>query len=105
MSAGAGGLAGAANRIIARGFDGRWDELESMALPDAAAVLVGDNHDAARAVWAAATGHGEVLVASRTRVTPDLADDLRSAGLAVVDGTTVEPPTTRRDAAPAASGC
>lgn len=98
MSAGAGGLAGAANRIITRGFDGRWDELESMPLPDAAAVLVRDNHDAARAVWAAATGHGEVLVASRTRVTPDLADDLRSAGLTVVDGADIAPPTARRNA-------
>ena len=98
MSAGAGGLAGAANRIITRGFDGRWDELEGLRLPDAAAVLVGDNHDAARAVWAAATGDREVLVASRTRVTPDLADDLRGAGLSIVDGTDVTPPTTQRDA-------
>ena len=100
MSAGAGGLAGAANRIITRGFDGRWDELESLQLPEAAAVLVGDNHDAARAVWAAATGDSEVLVASRTRVTPDLADDLRRAGLAIVDGADVTAPTTPRDATP-----
>ncbi len=100
MSAGAGSLAGAANRIITRGFDGRWDELESMRLPDAAAVLVRDNHDAARAVWAAASGDSEVLVASRTRVTPDLADDLRAAGLAVVDGDDVAAPTTDRDATP-----
>ncbi|NUS40753.1 MAG: acyl--CoA ligase [Terrabacter sp.] len=69
-----------------------------MKLPDAAAVLVRDNHDAARAVWAAATADSEVLVASRTRVTPDLADDLRAAGLAVVDGDDVTPPTTERDA-------
>lgn len=98
MSAGAGGLAGAANRIITRGFDGRWDELEDLQLPDAAAVLVRDNHDAARAVWAAATRGTEVLVASRTRVTPDLADDLRAAGLSVVDGADVAPATTERDA-------
>ena len=100
MSAGAGGHAGAANRIITRGFDGRWDQLEDLKLPDAAAVLVRDNHDAARAVWAAATADSEVLVASRTRVTPDLADDLRAAGLAVVDGADVTPPTTERDATP-----
>ncbi|WP_374968542.1 AMP-binding protein [Terrabacter sp. BE26] len=98
MSAGAGGPAGAGNRIITRGFDGRWDELEGMELPEAAAVLVRDNHEAARAVWAAATGHTEVLVASRTRVTPDLADDLRSAGLAIVDGEEVTAPSTERGA-------
>ena len=98
MSAGVGGLAGAGNRIITRGFDGRWEELEGMELPDAAAVLVRDNHEAARAVWAAATGDTEVLVASRTRVTPDLADDLRSAGLAIVDGEEVTAPSTERAA-------
>lgn len=98
MSAGAGVPAGAANRIITRGFDGRWDELEALELPDAAAVLVGDNHDAARAVWAAATSDREVLVASRSRITPDLADDLRGAGLAVVDGDDVAAPTQERDA-------
>jgi len=98
VSAGVGGLAGAGNRIITRGFDGRWDELEGMELPDAAAVLVRDNHEAARAVWAAATGDTEVLVASRTRVTPDLADDLRSAGLAIVDGEEVTAPSTERAA-------
>ncbi|GAA2026000.1 hypothetical protein GCM10009740_14680 [Terrabacter terrae] len=98
MSAGVGGLAGAGNRIITRGFDGRWDQLEGMELPDAAAVLVRDNHEAARAVWAAATGDTEVLVASRTRVTPDLADDLRSAGLAIVDGEEVTAPSTERAA-------
>ncbi len=100
MSAGAGGLAGAANRIITRGFDGRWDELEPMQLPAAAAVVVGDNHDAARAVWAAATGDLEVLVASRSRLTPELADGLRGSGLSVVDGVTVDGPTTSRDATP-----
>ncbi|GAA2488150.1 class I adenylate-forming enzyme family protein [Terrabacter carboxydivorans] len=100
MSAGAGGLAGAANRIITRGFDGRWDQLESMELPPAAAVAVGDNHDAARAVWAAATGDLEVLVASRSRLTPDLAESLRDSGLALVDGADVEEPTTVRDATP-----
>lgn len=100
MSAGAGGLAGAANRIITRGFDGRWDQLESMELPAAAAVVVGDNHDAARAVWAAATGDLEVLVASRSRLTPELAESLRSSGLAVVDGEHVDEPTTARDATP-----
>ncbi|GAA2742808.1 hypothetical protein GCM10009868_14220 [Terrabacter aerolatus] len=100
MSAGAGGLAGAANRIITRGFDGRWDQLEAMQLPAASAVAVGDNHDAARAVWAAATGDLEVLVASRSRLTPDLAEGLRDAGLAVVDGDRVDAPTTARDATP-----
>ena len=98
MSDGDRPLAGAANRIITSGFDGRWDQLETMELPDPAAVLVGDNHDAARAVWAAARGDREVLVASRTRVTDDLAEDLRAAGLALVDGDHVTAPTRAREA-------
>jgi acyl-CoA synthetase (AMP-forming)/AMP-acid ligase II len=100
VTAGAGGLAGAANRIITRGFDGRWAELEPMELPPAAAVVVGDNHDAARAVWAAATNDVELLVASRTRLTGELSDELRHTGLAVVDAERVDGPTTQRDATP-----
>jgi acyl-CoA synthetase (AMP-forming)/AMP-acid ligase II len=69
-------------------------------LPDAAAVLVRDNHDAARAVWAAATEPREILVASRTRVPPELANELRAAGLAVVDGGTTILPTTERAGTP-----
>jgi acyl-CoA synthetase (AMP-forming)/AMP-acid ligase II len=91
---------GAGNRVITRGFDGTWAELAALDLPDAAAVLVADNHDAVRAVWTAATRGSELLVASRTRVTPDLALDLRDAGLAVVDGDTVTPPTVERAATP-----
>jgi acyl-CoA synthetase (AMP-forming)/AMP-acid ligase II len=91
---------GAGNRIITRGFEGTWAELAPLSLPDAAAVLVSDNHDAVRAVWTAATRGAEVLVASRTRVTDDLADDLRAEGLAIVDGDSVLPATTERPATP-----
>ncbi|MEO7447204.1 MAG: class I adenylate-forming enzyme family protein [Humibacillus sp.] len=90
MSAGAGLPPGAANRIITTGFDGRWDQLEALEVPDAAAVLVRDNLEAARAVWAAATGQHELLVASRSRVTADLAQDLLGAGLSLVDDGHVE---------------
>ena len=62
MTAGVGALAGSANRIITRGFDGHWDELEPLELPPAAAVVVGDNHDAARAVWAALTEEGQATL-------------------------------------------
>lgn len=94
------GLAGAENRIIARGFDGTWAQLEALDLPPAAAVLAGDNHEAARAVWSAARSGGELLVASRSRVTAELAADLRGAGLAVVDGDRVLEPDSPRAAIP-----
>lgn len=91
---------GSGNRIISRGFDGTWADLEPRDLPASAAVLVGDNHEAARAVWSAATTGTEFLVASRTRVTPELSDDLRAAGLTVVDGDAMLPATSERAATP-----
>ncbi|MEO7753059.1 MAG: class I adenylate-forming enzyme family protein [Terracoccus sp.] len=92
--------AGSGNRVIARGFDGTWGELAERELPAAAAVLVDDNRQAAEVVWAAATTGSEVLVASRGRITDDLADELRSSGLAVVDGDAVTPADAPRDATP-----
>ncbi|XVX19322.1 AMP-binding protein [Actinomycetota bacterium] len=95
--------AGAGNRIIARGFTGTWAELGERfgdTLPPAAAVAVEDNLEAARAVWAAASGEHELLVASRTRLTPELSEDLRGAGLAIVREGEVEPPLTERPADP-----
>ena len=92
--------AGAGNRIVAGGTTTTWGELEPLDLPPAAAVLVDDNLGAARAVWTAATTGTELLVVSRTRMTPALAEDLRAAGLAIVDGDDLTPPTTGRDATP-----
>ncbi len=97
---GAGPPGGAANRIVAGGTTTTWAALEPLDLPPAAAVLVDDNLGAARAVWTAATAGTELLVVSRTRMTPALSDDLRAAGLAIVDGSEVAPPTTERDATP-----
>jgi acyl-CoA synthetase (AMP-forming)/AMP-acid ligase II len=91
---------GADNRIVAGGTTTTWRELEPLDLPPAAAVLVDDNLAAARAVWNAATTGTELLVVSRSRMTPALADDLRAAGLAIVDGSEVTAPTTGREATP-----
>lgn len=90
--------AGASNRIFTRAATHTWGELVTLDLPEAAAVGVTSSIEASRAVWTHATGSRETLVASRTRLTPDLADDLRDAGLAVVDlesGETQEPRTSR----------
>ncbi|MDN5766694.1 MAG: acyl--CoA ligase [Humibacillus sp.] len=70
---------------MTRGFDGTWEQLADLPLPAAAAVSVLDNLQAIRAVWSAARDDGELLVASRTRLTAELRDELRAAGLAVVD--------------------
>lgn len=79
--------------MVARGFDGTWEQLADLPLPAAAAVSVLDNLQAVRAVWAAARDGGELLVASRTRLTADLRDELRAAGLAVVDVAPVDDPS------------
>ena len=90
-----------ANRIVTGRTTLAWDELELLDLPPAAAVVVDDNHLAARAVWTAVQrGDGEVLVVSRGRITPELVADLRRSGLAVVDGSEVLAPTTERDLVP-----
>ncbi|KGN36926.1 AMP-binding protein [Knoellia subterranea] len=93
---------GAGNRIVLRGVATTWGELDTLDLPPAAAVLVEDNLQAARAVWTHATSDRETLVTSRTRVTPDLGADLRAEGLALVSGdlSQVEPATLERDAQP-----
>lgn len=91
---------GADNRVVVGDVTTTWRELEPLELPDAAAVLVDDNLGAARAVWTAATRGTELLVVSRTRMSPGLSDDLRAAGLAVVDGDDVLPATADRPATP-----
>jgi len=91
---------GADNRIVTRGVDSTWADLDTLDLPDAAAVLVDDNLQAARVVWTHATSARETLVTSRGRVTPELGEDLRDEGLALVSGdlTEVRPPTRPRQA-------
>lgn len=71
--------------MVARGFDGTWEQLADLPVPAAAAVAVGDHLQAARAVWSAIRSGGELLVASQTRLTAELREELRDAGLAVVD--------------------
>ncbi len=84
-------VAGAANRIIARGFTGTWAELGTYDLPAAAAVFVRDHAEAARAVWTHATTERETLVASATRAEDDLVADLQDNGIAIAraEGTEV----------------
>jgi len=97
----AAGPVGATNRILTRAGATTWGELEPLDLPPATAVVVDDNRDAARAVWSAVSrGDGELLVASRGRMTPDLVDELRGSGLAVVDGDEVLAPTAEREVVP-----
>ena len=88
-----------ASRVVARGFDGTWDQLAALPLPGPSVVSVLDNLQALRAVWSAARGGGELLVASRTRLTSELRDELRDAGLAIVelavDGTSGGRPVER----------
>lgn len=94
-------MGGAANRIITSAGSHTWGELEPLDLPPAAAVMVDDNLEAARAVWTALTRRdGELLIASRSRMTPELVEDLRASGLAIVDGDDVLPPTTEREVTP-----
>ncbi|MEO7000118.1 MAG: class I adenylate-forming enzyme family protein [Terracoccus sp.] len=81
------------SRVVARGFDGTWEQLADLSLPAAAAVSVLDNLQSIRAVWSVARDGGELLVASRTRLTADLRDELRAAGLAVVDLTPDDDPS------------
>jgi acyl-CoA synthetase (AMP-forming)/AMP-acid ligase II len=88
--------AGLGNRIVARGFDGTWADLAPWDLPPAAAVGVRDHLAAVRVVREHVTADRETLVASTGRLTPDLQDDLRAEGLAVVrDGEVLDPTTAR----------
>lgn len=75
--------AGAGNRIVAGTFSGTWAELAPLDVPSPAAVFVGSNLDAARAVWAHATTDRETLVAASSRAEPGLIAALRDHGLAI----------------------
>lgn len=82
MSAGT-TTAGAANRIVSRGFTGTWAELGTYDLPPAAAAFVHDHAEGARAAWTHATAERETLVASLTRADDDLLTDLQANGIAI----------------------
>lgn len=75
---------GATNRLVASGRATAWKDLAPLEIPDAAAIFVGDNMDAARAVWTHATTQRETLIAAESRAEPDLCDSLSEAGLAIV---------------------
>lgn len=94
--------AGADNRIVARGFSGTWRDLrplEPTEGPDAAAYLVSDNAQAARAVWAHArdADHRETLIAASSRISEEQAQGFLASGLAVVRPPQVDQATTQRD--------
>jgi len=92
---------GAANRIVTGAHTRTWGELEPLDLPAAVAVMVGDNLEAARAIAAhLERGDGELLIASRSRRTPELVEELRASGLTVVDGDEVLPATAERPLSP-----
>lgn len=90
------------NRIVAGGESVRWAEVAPLELPEAAAVFVSDNRQAARVVRTHLTGGRETLLAQRSRLTPELQTELVDAGLSVVtispDGAAVvvaEPTSSR----------
>lgn len=72
------------NELVARGTKVRWSELETLDLPPAAAVFVPDQLQAARVVRTHLAGDTETLLAQRSRLTPELRDQLAASGLAVV---------------------
>lgn len=86
------------NRVVGGGFDTTWRELEPLDLPGPCAVMAADNLVAARAVRAAVESNGEILIASRGRLTPDLAESLRANGFWIIDGEDRLEPTAPRDA-------
>lgn len=92
--------AGADNTITTRGFTGSWRELTPLQLTGATAVLVRENHEAARAAWTVATAGSEMLIVSRSRVTDDLGEELRGAGLSLLDSGELIPATTERQPVP-----
>lgn len=72
------------NRLIARGTTTRWSELAPIDLPPAAAVFVADQLQAVRVVRTHLSGDRETLLAQRSRLTPELQQQLAASGLAVV---------------------
>ncbi|MGD7705824.1 AMP-binding protein [Microlunatus sp. Y2014] len=95
-----------ANRLVAAGTTTTWADLEPLELPPAAAVFVSDHHQALRVVRTHLAGDRETLLAQRSRLTPELQEQLTRASLAVVvlgsDGTpeVVAPAVGRRGAQP-----
>lgn len=90
---------GADNRIVSRAYVGRWRDLDtSSQVPDAAAYLVSDNTEAARAVWqhVMQADRRETLIAAQSRISSEQSAGFRADGLAVVRGARVEPASTQR---------
>ncbi|UIJ34632.1 AMP-binding protein [Allobranchiibius sp. GilTou73] len=95
--------AGADNRVVSRGYVGRWRDIdEAPDLPDAAAFLVADNTEAIRAVWQHVlhAERRETLVAARSRIGAEQEQGFRESGLAVVRPPDVQPALLDRPADP-----
>lgn len=94
---------GAQNRIVSRGYRGTWSDLDLSTvadIPDAAAYLVSDNTEAARAVWqhVSHADRRETLIAALSRIGDEQATALGAHGLAVARPPTFEPATRDRAA-------
>lgn len=86
--------AGAGNRVVAGDTVTTWAELGAAPddMPQAAAFLTANNLQAAHAVWAHVLDPGrETLIAARTRIGAEQEQELRQAGLAIVEGHDVTP--------------
>jgi acyl-coenzyme A synthetase/AMP-(fatty) acid ligase len=92
--------AGAANRVVARGWRGSWADLPDLALPAVSAVLVDDNLQAATAAWQHARTPGEMLMVAAGRVPHSQAQELADDGFAVVRAGSTTPPARPRPAEP-----
>lgn len=95
--------AGADNRVVSRGYVGRWRDMEAAPdVPDAAAYLVADNTQAAGAVWqhVLQADRRETLIAAQSRIGAEQEQGFRESGLAVVRPPQVEPALTQRPADP-----
>ena len=95
--------AGADNRVVSRGYVGRWRDLGTEpGVPDAAAYLVADNTQAARAVWqhVLQADRRETLVAAQSRIGAEQEQDFLRSGLAVVRPPEVQPALDERPADP-----
>lgn len=93
--------AGADNRVVVGDTVTTWAQLGTAPadFPSAAAFLTADNEQAAHAVWAQVLDPSrESLIAARSRVDAAQQQELREAGLAIIEGHDVRPALSERPA-------